>query len=153
MNDWIGFWYLYYNLDMKPTRISNGPLLFPPLFLVLGDLAAMLLVTAIGFYSHGSPDISLMWPTTFLPLAAAWTLIAPWLGVYRAEVYRQPVQTWRPVLGMLLSAPMAGWLRGLWLNSPIQPSFVLVIGLSSALTVVVWRLSWAFGAARSGEHG
>jgi hypothetical protein len=77
--------------------------------------------------------------TTLIPLAFAWGLIAPWLGVYQVIVVQNPLALWRPVLAMLLSAPMAGWLRGVMLGSPVIPVFVLVLGVTSAAGLLIWR--------------
>jgi hypothetical protein len=109
------------------------------LWLFAGDTLAILVVSVIGFLTH---NVELNWRvlTTFLPYLAAWGMIAPWLGVYQQEMTRQPRFIWRPALAAFLAAPMAAWLRGVWLNQPILPVFVLVLGLSAALGFLVWRL-------------
>jgi ABC-type xylose transport system permease subunit len=40
---------------------------------------------------------------------------------------------------MVLAAPMAGWMRGMILNAPILPLFVIILGGVSALGMLVWR--------------
>lgn len=77
--------------------------------------------------------------TTFLPLVAAWLLVAPHLGAFDADRVADIGQIWRPFWAMVLAAPMAGFLRGLWLGRPVPPVFILVIGGISALAMVVWR--------------
>jgi hypothetical protein len=57
------------------------------------------------------------------------------------------------MLAALLAAPMAAWLRGVWLNSAILPIFVLVLGLSAALGFGIWRLAWSFISQRVEQHG
>lgn len=134
--------------DRTPTHLP---------WLIAGDLLAAFIVTAVGFLNHDGSLQGWRWLTTFLPVAAAWFLIAPWLGLYRPEIARSARQIWRPVLAALLSAPLAATLRGFWLNSPILPIFVLVLGLTNGLGWALWRLAWAALSRRilpeSNRHG
>lgn len=105
-----------------------------------GDLVALGLVTLIGFATHG--ELTRLGPrllTTLIPLVAAWVLIAPWLGVFTLKYTQAPLELWRPVLAILLSAPMAGWLRGLMLGAPVIPVFVLALGVTAAFGLLIWR--------------
>ena len=120
--------------------------------LPLGDAAVLLIVTLIGFLTHGE-GLGPRLLTTFLPLCAAWALVAPWLGVFRPATYRRASQAWRAALAMILCAPMAALLRALWLNAPIIPSFVIALGFSAAVLMTLWRLGWAWRAGRSADHG
>jgi hypothetical protein len=123
-----------------------------PFWLFAGDVLALLLVSIIGFATHNQ-SISWRVLTTFLPYVAAWFLFAPWLGVYHRSNTIRYWQVWRPMLAALLAAPMAAWLRGVWLNSAILPIFVLVLGLSAALGFGIWRLVWSFISQRVGQNG
>lgn len=38
-----------------------------------------------------------------------------------------------------LASPMAAWLRGLLLNSPILPIFVVILGGVSSMAILLWR--------------
>jgi hypothetical protein len=112
--------------------------------LIFGDLLALLIITLIGFANHNE---LLTFPvgrmlTTFLPLLAGWFLIAPWLGLFRPEITSNPRQLWRPVLAMVLAAPLTGLLRALMLNIIVIPLFVLILGGSAALGMLVWRSLW-----------
>jgi hypothetical protein len=110
------------------------------LWVCLGDLITLGLVTLIGFATHG--ELAGAGPrllTTFLPLTIAWALIGFWVGVFDLKLIQSPTQLWRPVCGMLLAAPMAGWLRGWMLGAPILPIFVLVLGATSAAGLLTWR--------------
>ena len=94
----------------------------------------------IGFASHGTAGTAgTRMLTTFIPLVAAWFLIAPHLKVYEDKVANDWRQLWRPSWSMVLSAPMAGWMRGMILNAPILPLFVIILGGVSALGMLVWR--------------
>lgn len=125
----------------------------PISWLLIGDILAALVVTLIGFFSHYGEVSGWRWLTTFLPVAAAWFAVAPWLGVYRLELARKPLQSWRAGLAAFLSAPLAATLRGLWLNAVITPVFVAVLAATSALGFLVWRWLWAAVAQRIKTYG
>ena len=120
--------------------------------LFAGDIIALFLVTLFGFASHQtleSAGARLL--TTFLPLAAGWLLIAPWLGVYNLQRAADPRQVWRPFWAMVLAGPWAGFLRGLMLgNAAFTPLFVVVLGGFAALGMLAWRLLYAFTLGRRG---
>ena len=110
------------------------------IILVIGDVVTLGIVTMIGFASHdtaGTAGTRML--TTFIPLVAAWFLIAPHLKVYEDKVANDWRQLWRPSWSMVLAAPMAGWMRGMILNAPILPLFVIILGGVSALGMLVWR--------------
>jgi hypothetical protein len=110
------------------------------LFLLLGDTVVLALVTIYGFASHellSSAGLRML--TTFLPLLIAWILVAPHLQAFDMERAGQTRHLWRPFWAMVLAAPLAAWLRGLWLGTPIIPVFVAVVGGISALALLVWR--------------
>lgn len=110
-------------------------------FLILGDILALAVITVVGFASHGETDISFVprMLTTFIPLIVSWFLIAPWLGLFNAEITPDPKQLWRPPLAMLLAAPLAVILRAAMLNTVALPLFTLILGGSAALGMFVWR--------------
>lgn len=115
------------------------------IWLVLGDVISLGLVTLFGFASHGTLDTAggRMF-STFVPLLAAWFLSAPFLGVYRLDWVAQARQLWRPFWAMILAAPLAAWLRAVWLGGVVLPVFVVVLGGVSAIAILVWRLIyWA----------
>lgn len=110
--------------------------------LLLGDAVTVLIVTLIGFASHElSPFNPRVW-ATYVPMLAAWLLVAPWLGLFQPEVIRRPIDTWRAGLAAALAAPIATILRGLWLNTLVAPIFALVFGAVAALGMIIWRLGW-----------
>lgn len=123
--------------------------------LLVGDIFVLALVTLAGFASHdelGSAGLRML--TTFLPLLAAWLLIAPHLDVYRLELAGEPIQLWRPFWAMVLAGPMAGFLRGLMLNALVAPLFVIILGGVSALAMLSWRWIYTIAFHRLDEkHG
>ena len=112
--------------------------------LILGDIFALGLVTIIGFAMHGETDLSFLprVAATFFPLLIGWFLLAPRLGLFQDEVIHHARQLWRPALTALFAAPLAAVLRGLMLNAPIIPIFAVVLGVTSALGMFVWRMIW-----------
>ncbi|HSQ39558.1 MAG TPA: DUF3054 domain-containing protein [Anaerolineales bacterium] len=109
--------------------------------LISGDILAIVVVTYIGFATHGETDLSFL-PrmfAAFLPVTLSWFLLAPWFGLFQPEVTSNPRQLWRPVFAVLFAAPLAAVLRGLWLNAPIIPIFAVVLASTSALGMLLWR--------------
>ncbi len=119
--------------------------------LLAGDIVTIALVTVIGFARHnelGSAGWRMM--TTFVPLLAAWLLVAPVMGVFDAQRSSDPKQLWRAVYSGLLAAPFFAWMRAVWLSTPIEPVFVTVMGAVTALGILIWRfLFWRFLARGS----
>jgi uncharacterized metal-binding protein len=110
------------------------------LILVAGDIVTLGLVTVFGFASHGEVETAgVRMLTTFLPLVAAWLLVAPHLKVFEMQRVGVLRELWRPFWAMVLAGPMAAWLRGVMLNAPILPIFVIVIGGVSAMALLAWR--------------
>jgi len=110
-------------------------------FLILGDIIALAVITVICFATHGETDISFLprMMTTFLPLVASWFLIAPWLGLFEQRIVLNRRQLWRPGLAMILAAPMATILRAVMLNGAALPLFTIILGSTSALGMLIWR--------------
>jgi hypothetical protein len=114
--------------------------------LILGDLLALALVPLIGFATHGETDLSFLprMAATFFPLCAAWFLLAPWFGLFHAEITSNPRHLWRPALTALFAVPLAATLRAVLLNTIVLPVFVSILGAASALGMVIWRTLYYF---------
>lgn len=122
--------------------------------LITGDLLAILLVTLLGFIFHGEGIASPRWLTTFVPFAAAWALQAPWLGLYQPAIAGNWRQSWwRAGVSALLAAPMAGLLRAMMLGSVVVPVFVIVLALTAAAGMAIWRLAFSQRMAQVGKNG
>jgi len=109
--------------------------------LIFGDLFAILVVTIIGFATHGEAGLSFIprMLAAFVPLTVAWFFVSPWFGLFQPEITSNPKQLWRPVYAMILGGPLAVVLRGLILNAPIIPIFAVVLSATSAFGMLVWR--------------
>ena len=136
---------------MGPAKQKSGGIAG----LMAGDIVVFALVTITGFAQHNelvSTGLRLL--TTFLPLTASWLLLAPFSGVLDTGRAADPRQLWRPFYAMLLAAPLAGWIRGAWLNQPVIPIFVVVLGGVSAVALLAWRtLYWWIALRGRGTHG
>ena len=108
--------------------------------LMIGDIFVILLVTVVGFISHGTiTTAGTRIYTTFLPLTVAWFLVAPFMGAYdlsRASDYKQ---LWRPFWAMVVASPFAAWMRGIWLGTPVNLVFVFVLGGVGSIGILIWR--------------
>jgi hypothetical protein len=127
-------------------------------WLVGGDGVVLFVVTLIGFATHGElSGAGLRLLSTLLPLGTAWAVAASALGLYQVSQAVNWKQLWRVLLAMLLAAPLAGILRGFWLNGVVIPVFVTVLGATSALGLLIWRAVFARLAAshlsKAGRHG
>jgi len=109
--------------------------------LIVGDALAIGLVTIIGFATHNEAGLSFLprMAAAFFPLVLGWFLLAPSLGLFQDEIIYNARQLWRPALAALFAAPLAAVLRGLILNAPIIPIFAVVLGVTTALGLVLWR--------------
>ena len=141
---------------MSQLRVKTQP---PPLanrlaVLIGGDVLVLLLFIWFGRGSHNFPITDVMGGLfAAAPFIISWFLIAPWFGLFRAEVS----QVWRKLVPRLLLAwlicgPLAAVLRALFLGRPLPggiiPIFVLVTTVVGCLLMLAWRLAYLWGANR-----
>jgi hypothetical protein len=121
--------------------------------LILGDILAIAILTVIGFARHGELDflhVSRM-GTTFFPMLISWFLAATWVDLFDERVISNPQLFWRIFLAMLFAAPLAVVLRAALLHSAAQPFFVLMLGGTNALGMLVWRGVFFLVARKMGK--
>src|SRR5512140_296064 len=116
--------------------------------LIIGDILALLAVTFIGFASHGELAGSFLprMAASLVPLYLGWFLLAPALGLFGGEA--SLTQWWRPAFVMLFAGPFAALLRSLALGSSVIPSFAIVLMVTSAVALTLWRLAYGLVARR-----
>lgn len=119
--------------------------------LMLGDAFALLLVTVLGFASHGEAGAVMRMPSTLLPLALGWVAGAVPLGLYEVPHWRDWRSLGRVLWAVVLAAPLAAWLRALWLHTAVLPVFVAVLGAFTALFMLLWRAAFVYFLRRSHE--
>ena len=118
--------------------------------LILGDILAFIILTLIGFATHGETDTSFLprMAAAFFPVVFGWFVLAPWFGLLDETIINTPKNLLRVPLAFLFVAPLAVILRGAWLNAPVLPLFALIFGGSNALGMMVWRWIYIFIAKR-----
>lgn len=122
--------------------------------LITGDFLAILVVSMVGFLTHKESPFTLRLFTTLLPVLLAWGLQAPWFGLYDARISRRAKLVWRAGLAMLLAAPLAALLRSYMLGQAlVVPVFVVALGISGAVGMMLWRLFYAWLANRAPRNG
>lgn len=125
--------------DKAGLRYDSGvkKLSAPLLWLIAGDTATLAAVTVYGFASHHMlTTAGSRIAATFVPLLVGWALAGLALGLYDLA---RPRPWWQPLWAILFAAPLAGWLRGLWLGTPVVPVFVAVLGGVAGLALLAWR--------------
>lgn len=123
------------------------------LWLIIGDVLAVLVVTMLGFATHYGEVTGTRWLTSFLPVLAAWFAVAPFYGAYDPALSQQSTQVWRPLLAAVVSAPLAATLRSLMLNNTVFPVFVLVMMATNGLGFLIWRWLWTRLVRRTAVYG
>jgi hypothetical protein len=118
--------------------------------LIIGDILALAIVTVIGFTTHGEANTAFLprMAAALIPICIAWFLIAPWLGLFDAEIISAPRMLWRPALALLFAGPLAVVVRGLILNATVIPIFAVVLSSTSALGMIIWRWIYILIAKR-----
>ena len=124
----------------KESRVRSG------LVLLAGDLGVYLLATLAGFagYDELRSENAGRFLVTLLSLVLGWALLALLLKLYDPAQARDRKRLWRPYLGAVFSAPLGGWLRGLWLATPVQPDLILVMAAVAGGLMLVWRMGYLF---------
>ncbi len=112
--------------------------------LIAGDALALLIVTLIGFASHGEFSLAAVprMAAAFVPLCIGWFLLAPSLGLLDPHTTHTAAELWRPAFVMLFAGPFAALLRSIVLGDTVVPSFAVVLTLTSAVALTLWRLLW-----------
>lgn len=108
--------------------------------LIIGDILVIAIIAIIGFASHGTLGAGggRMF-ATLIPFLAAWFASAIPLRAYALDTTLGR-GIWRPIWAVILSAPLGAWLRGVWLQMPVQTTFVLVMIAFLLLGIILWRL-------------
>jgi hypothetical protein len=128
--------------NSSPTKLSIA--------FFAGDALAILLAVLLGLRFHQSEDALLSRILyNWLPWLLAW-LAAGWpLGLFVAPSREAWGALGRLLWAALLAAPLATVLRSVWLGTAALPLLVLVMGLASALAILVWRVVYAAIVGRS----
>ena len=118
--------------------------------LIFGDIITLAIVTWMGFVSHGESDSSYL-PRFFavlIPLLIAWFGFIRWVGLLHEEIVIEPKNLLCIPLAMVFVVPLAAFLRGFALNSPILPVFVIAFYATNTIGMLIWRWVYLYIAKR-----
>jgi len=126
--------------------------------LIIGDILALLVITLIGFISHGEAKLSfiLRFFVLFIPLVTFWLFLAPRYKLYQSNITTDLRQLWRVPLVMIFVSLMAVSGRNallIFLDS-FQPSdgsliFIPILGITSTIGLCIWRALYFFLSRKS----
>lgn len=123
--------------------------------LVVGDLVAFHLVTAIGLLSHGElTGLGALGEIVqiAMPFAAGWFVVAPFLGAYKAELVAQPRRSLpRVALAWLIALPIGLLLWSIVRQKTVQPAFAIVTFITNLIVLLGWRGAFALVARGRGR--
>ena len=133
-------------MHSSKVEIQTHPWLQKWVWLVLGDLLALLLFVWVGRGTHSLPSSDIVAAlVTAAPFVLGWFVVAPWLGLYKARVSQNLGQLLpRLLLAWLIAGPLSALLRAIFLGRPLPegiiPIFVLVTTGVGFAFFLVWRL-------------
>lgn len=134
------------------TRRTAAPDLRRTTALVVGDVVAFNLVTALGLYRHGElTDLGALGQVVQVaaPFLASWLLVAPFLGAFRRDVVDRPPQLLaRSALAWLVALPIGLMLWSLMRQRQVQPTFAAVTFITNLVVLLGWRGVFAVLAPR-----
>ena len=116
--------------------------------LILGDVFSVIVLTFIGFATHNELDASYLprMGVMLVSMAAGWFALAPAMGLFDAPGQGMARPLWRVALTGFFAGQLAVNLRGLLLGDEVQPVFAIVLGLTTALGMMLWR--WLAGRVK-----
>jgi hypothetical protein len=119
--------------------------------LILGDVIAFIILTVIGFATHGETGLSYLprMAAAFVPTGLGWFLLAPWFGLFDETVISSPKALLRIPFAFLFIAPFAAVLRSVWLGEPVSAIFTFVLAATNAAGMMIWRWVYLSIAKRS----
>jgi hypothetical protein len=117
-----------------------------PWIVYAGDAGALAIISIVGFVTHGETDLSFLprFLAIYIPLIAAWLLIASFIRLFRPEITSDLKQLWRVPLAMLIAGPLAVTVRALILQTEIIPVFIVALGGTATLALMIWRALYPF---------
>ncbi len=133
------------------TRTTGTP--WRTIALVTGDAVSFVIFAGVGRASHqeasGLGALAQV-AATAVPFALGWFIVSPWLGAFRRRLTEGVVPMLRRTeLAWLCAWPAASFLR--WALGPdhkMPLSFALVILISNAVFLGLWRTAFAWATRR-----
>lgn len=130
-------------------RIQEMPNRARIISLVVGDILCFMIFASLGTQAHGKGVNILGSIWVAIPFLAAWFIVSPFVGAYRADVATSPSKMLlRTLLCWLATWPVAMFFRWLLVErvAPVSfgsfLSFSIVVLIVNFILLVVWR--WPF---------
>ncbi len=113
--------------------------------LVVGDIIVFLVFAIIGRRSHSEASDIFGPAITALPFAAAWFLVAPFVGAFKRGLERNTGKfALRTFLAWLAAWPVAMLFRGVFVDKGVPPwTFALITLISNTILLQVWRVPFS----------
>jgi len=110
---------------------------------ILGDAIVLIVITVLGFATHGTLGETWRMLITTIGTLIAWAIVAPWFDAFSTGTLTRPSSIWRVAYAWAVAAPFAGFLRGWFLGIGVSSTFILTAIAINGLALVVWRLAYA----------
>lgn len=122
--------------------------------LVVGDVLAFVVFSAIGRRDHGEATNIASVLGTAAPFVAGWLLVAPLAGAFPSE---RRLTALRPflaatALAWLCTWPVALLIRAIVLQRGIKVGFAIVALVANAVFLLAWRGAYGLYRARARDH-
>ena len=113
--------------------------------LVAGDIIVFLIFAIIGRRSHSEAGNIFGPVITALPFAAAWFLVAPFVGAFKRGLERNTGKfALRTFLAWLAAWPIAMLFRGIFVDKGVPPwTFALITLISNTILLQAWRVPFS----------
>ncbi len=120
--------------------LKTSSIKLPRILLLVDDAVIILFITLVGIRFHQT-DTTLLGrlPYTFFPFLAAWYFFAAPLRLYDPATASKWAQLWRVPAAAVFAAPIGAALRSFWLNTPLVPVFVVVMGTALCIGILISR--------------
>jgi hypothetical protein len=76
---------------------------------------------------------------TFLLFALIWMVVAPFAGLFRANIALNYQQLWLVAVLTIVATPLGAWLSEVWVGQEFGLVYVLVTTAFATIVLVGWR--------------
>ena len=139
-------------VDTEAPQTEKASVVRP---LIVGDLVALLAFGVIGRATHdlSASDVAGVLETT-IPFVIGWFAIAPWFGLFKAEIALSPSKVtsrallaWIPI-GYPISLVLWALVRRRAIPEGIVPAFAIAALVATVVFLLGWRLAYIWAKRR-----
>lgn len=117
--------------------------------LLVGDLIAIVVFTAVGMAEHRQPLGVIAVLVTAVPFLIVWPLVSFWLGALRLQSVETIIKSVTSIIfPWILTMPIALQLRVLLLKRGAPIIFALVAFISGWFFLAAWRIIYSIISAK-----